>query len=742
MDNFALDYDVACLFSSRGVNDNNADQFFFFDEENFFDPFLMKNMNEAVDYIKNIMVSDKKILIYGDYDADGLTSSSILKLFFNNNGIDCDVLIPTRDEGYGLHIDNVMEMFQNKHYDLILTVDCGISNKDEIDFLKEKLNTAVIVTDHHELPPVLPNCICVNPKLGYPFAMLSGSGVAFKLVQALSDLDNATNYADLAMIGTIADMMPLESENRDIVRLGLQNFHHKGLIKIAEKCNCTKPYNSFDMALRVAPKINAAGRVGSPLTAYNILLMQQKADEKAVEELLSVNEQRKSILEKVTLEAEILLHKSNFMNDKLIFLAGEDWGKGILGIAANRYRETYNLPTVFLTKDGENYVGSARGIDSINLYDIFNSISNCLIRFGGHKSSVGFSVSIENLNLLKQSLINEIAKQPSECFDLVSYYDLDYNDKYLSQEFLDCMDVLQPLLPSDKVVYYANDTCKIASLFGSDKKHIRIVLNNGLELKGFFKYYQYFDALNSGALCEILFSLEYDIYAKRNVGIISQIQIVNSLHFDKLYAQNLISNLTDMTIDNTFIDLNMLKDIVKKDNTLLIFASYIDFENMEKVVDLSQFQVSFFKQDCVYDKSVIISPIDNENFDTYNNVVVFGRYSALVASYNCDCVYFDYINNSPTFFDFEINRDVCISAYKALISPVRYVSLQAIYDSKLSQTISYEQFLVAKRVFEQLNLIKIETPFAITILLSDKLKLEESSLYRYFNTDRKKPNSN
>ena len=257
-------------------------------------PFEMKNMREAAEVVSMVMEQQGSILVCGDYDADGLTASSILYLYFTDNGVDCDVIIPTRSKGYGLHADMVKQAFEKKFYDLVITVDCGISNRDEVAQITDDLGVEVIVTDHHELPQQLPDCICVNPKLGYPFAGLSGAGVAFKLVQALGG--EASRYALLAAIGTIGDIMPMRDENRYIVSLGLQNLNHKSIAKLAELSKCKTPLTANDVAMKIAPKINAAGRVENPDSALSVLLARDKVNSAAVNKLIQLNEQRKQLV--------------------------------------------------------------------------------------------------------------------------------------------------------------------------------------------------------------------------------------------------------------------------------------------------------------------------------------------------------------------------------------------------------------------------------------------------------------
>ena len=254
-------------------------------------------------------------MIYGDYDADGLTASAILKLFFNRNGIQCDVFIPTREDGYGLHFDLVSQRYLEDPFDLLITVDCGISNKDEINEIKNNLDVEIIVTDHHEMPVDLPDCICVNCKSGYPFEYLSGAGVALKLVEALSDRNTALHYCDLATIGTIADMMPLADENRYIVKYGLKNMQHRGLLKLAEVTKCDKNLTASATALKICPKINSAGRVGVPYKALDLLLMGDRATLQVVNELIDCNTLRQNLLEKVIYEANLQLQNIDFSKE-------------------------------------------------------------------------------------------------------------------------------------------------------------------------------------------------------------------------------------------------------------------------------------------------------------------------------------------------------------------------------------------------------------------------------------------
>jgi len=727
---YGIDADLARVFSSRGVTKQNADRYFNFSEKNIYDPSLMKSMTDAAEIVKKTMNDGGKILIYGDYDADGLTSSAILKLFFNNNGAECDVIIPTRDEGYGMHVENVYDAFSKKQYDLIITVDCGISNKEEIDILKMSIPASIIVTDHHEIPKDLPDCVCVNPKLGYPFAYLAGAGVALKLIQAVGGLDQSKNYFDLATVGTVADMMPLIDENRDIVKIGLKHFNHKGLKRLAELSKCEKPYTAYDIALKIAPKINAAGRIGDPSLALAVLLMQDYVDDLAVQELLRANEERRNLVEEVVKEAEKKLSDKEFMSDGLIYLYDDEWKNGVLGIAANRFKESYGIPAVFMTRDGENYVGSARGVDDVNLYELFDSVSDILVKFGGHKASVGFTVKKENVEKLKDELVTALKSiEHNDC--AVSYYDLDFDLKYLVKENYIKLETLQPLLPNDKVVFHVRDYAKIATLFGTDKNHLKITLNCGLELKGFYRFYPYYDALNAGGECEILCNLEYDSYSKRVVGIINNILLKNSLRFEDLYTQNLISRLNKR--QGELIDDKQAKKILKKVGTLAVFSSYEEYEKASAVFDFSAYRQFFFSQNVFVDNAVLISPIDEDSFRRYANVIVFGEYGGFCPTYAYPHSLFQLEPKLPACLNLRLDRAVCASVYKALMDNAKAVDMKSLFMKLRLIDINYSQFIAAVKVFEELNLVKFNTPFSYEIMQSDKTDLTNSDTFKLFN---------
>ena len=719
---------IAEILSARGISQDTFEDFAG-GSLVFHSPFEMANMSDAVETINYVIECGGSILIYGDYDADGLTASSILSLFFTDNGVDNDVVIPTRDEGYGLHAENVFKAFENKFYDLVITVDCGISNADEVDRITSELGVEVIVTDHHELPQVLPNCICVNPKISYPFPYLAGAGVAWKLVEALSNRETALQYADLACIGTIGDIMPMQDENRSIVKVGLANFHHKSLLKLAELSNCAKTLTASDVAMRIAPKINAAGRVGEPSAALSVLLCRDSVDLQKTNRLLELNEQRRQLLDAIIAESDKMCDDKQIARERMVFLYSDSWQHGLLGIVAARYKEKYKVPSVVMTLDGDNYVGSARGIESLNLFDVFSQCAQCLDKFGGHKASVGFSVARDRIDEFRQTLAGVLASLDNDLFEKYFYYDVDLGKDCSASEVIEITQKLQPLLPQDKIVCRVTDTVKFANTFGRDSAHLSATLASGLELKGFFKYNSYAPIIRNGANVDLLCSLEIDSFTNNVCGIIEDITLCNSVCYDEFYRLNLLKNFS--TEQTVLVDESKVAEMLASDSVAVVFDDYETYLAYCEKYDFSDYFVDVFFDNSVARKTVVVSPMENYNFDRFDAVVYFTNPNMTrKLSGNTTCVQVNPAKED--LYKLDLTRDVCAKAYSALKNKTKFDSLKAVYDKYLVSTLSYAQYVVALRVFEELKLIRIADNYTVEFYTSEKKDLTQSAIFRTF----------
>ena len=718
---------VAQALSARGINEKTFDDFA--GQLTFHSPFEMTNMRDAVDTINEVIESGGSVLIYGDYDADGLTAASILSLYFTDNGVDNDVIIPTRDEGYGLHAENVFRAFENNFYDLLITVDCGISNACEVEKIVNELGVEVIVTDHHELPEVLPDCICVNPKLGYPFPYLAGAGVAWKLIEALAGREVAAKYSDLACIGTIGDIMPMQDENRSIVKLGLANWNHKSLLKLAELSNCSSVPNANDISMRIVPKINAAGRVGSPQVALSVLLCRDKVDVAQINKLLDLNEQRKQILDEIIAQSDEMCDVKTITCERMVFLYSDSWQHGLLGIVASRYKEKYKLPAIVMTLDGDEYVGSARGIETLDLFEIFTQCKSYLVKYGGHKASVGFSVAKDRLEDFRKALTKTLGALDASLFEKVFYYDVDLGKDCDATEVMDITQKLQPLLPQDKIICRVTDNVKFANSFGKEDAHLSVTLSSGLEVKGFFKYGVYAPYIRNGANVDLLCSLEIDNYSKKICGIIEDFTLCNSVCFDEFYRLNLLQNFTSDAIQ--FDDTTNVGQVLARESVAVVFDDYETYLAYCDKYDLSGFYVDIFFDNSVANKTVVISPMENYSFDKYSNIVSFAH-KGIARKLPNHTKYIEVTPANSDLYTLELTRDICLKVYQALKHKDKFDSVKGAYDKYLTGKLSYAQYVVAVRVFEELRLIKIIDKYSVEFETSVKQDLTNSYVFRAF----------
>ncbi len=413
---------------ARGfTNAHEVQQYLKLDENSLFDPFLLRDMQKAVDTITNAIKEKKKFIIFGDYDVDGVTSTTILTDYLKSQGADCNFYIPDRiSEGYGLNSEAILSI-KNQGYDIIITVDSGITAVEEVSYAKS-LGLDVIITDHHECKDQVPEGdAIVNPKqpnCDYPFKELSGVAVAFKLICALAGEDNLSEvinkYIALVAIGTIADVMPLRGENRTIVMLGLkalENPINLGIRTLMQEAGILdKKITASSVSFTLAPRINAAGRVGSATDAVEMLLTDDIKTASLIASDLCRQNKERQLTENEILEQAIKILEKEYIadRDKIIVLWGENWHHGVIGIVSSRLSDKYACPVVLISLEGDKGKGSGRSIKGFNLFSALEYSNEYIEKFGGHELAAGLTVSRENLPKLRESLLkyaNEFVNQ-------------------------------------------------------------------------------------------------------------------------------------------------------------------------------------------------------------------------------------------------------------------------------------------------------------------------------------------
>ncbi|MDG0871689.1 single-stranded-DNA-specific exonuclease RecJ [Paenibacillus thiaminolyticus] len=484
---------VARMLAVRGIADaEQAHRFLHADIDEMHDPYLLAGMEDAVARIRTALANRERIRIYGDYDADGVSSTSLMIYLMRHLEADFDYYIPHRaNEGYGLN-KAALEDAKACGITLVVTVDTGISAVEEVAYARE-LGIDIVVTDHHEPPEQLPDaCALVNPKLSYcpyPFKGLAGVGVAFKLAHALLGRI-PEEWLELAAIGTVADLMPLLDENRILVRAALQRMkrsRYAGIRALLQVCSIDpKEVTSTHIAFSMAPRINASGRLDHADIAVQLLTAEDDAAAEAFAwELDRLNKERQKIVDGIVKEAEALLVEK--MEDTgepphVIVLAAEGWNVGVIGIVASKILEKYYRPTFVLGIDGETGLckGSARSIPGFDLYEAMQSCGELFEHYGGHQAAAGMTIQADKLEELEQRL-QEVAEGilTEEHFVPCVEVDAECGLNEIPLEVIDQLEQLAPFgmgNPSPRVVI-RNARVREIRTMGKEGQHLKLMLS-------------------------------------------------------------------------------------------------------------------------------------------------------------------------------------------------------------------------------------------------------------------------
>lgn len=467
----------------------------------FYDPFLLPDMEIAVSRIIEAINKKEKIIIYGDYDVDGITSISVLKKFLEDRSLNVAEHIPNRlDEGYGLNKKAIDEIYKNG-YKLMITVDCGISGLEEVEYANS-LGIETIITDHHEPLEKLPNAIAViDPKIKtskYPFNQLAGVGVVFKLIQAIGiklDLDEKEylKFLDLVCIGTISDIVPLVDENRVIAKLGLKLVEvtkNIGLRTLLDSIGYKK-INSMSVSFGIAPRINACGRMGHADEALKLFLTDNKQEAiQLTEKLNNYNINRQEIEKTIFEEALNKINSEDITKQNVIVLAGDNWHHGVIGIVASKITDMYFKPSILICFEHEEGKGSGRSIPGFDLHKALCETSQYLEKYGGHEMAVGLSLSRSNFDKFKKAF-QEYA-DTSNINEIVPIINIDklITDKELNLESVKELEKLEPFGEANKCPLIAYKNLKIDSIrVLTEGKHMKLTLktenNNIITAMGF-----------------------------------------------------------------------------------------------------------------------------------------------------------------------------------------------------------------------------------------------------------------
>lgn len=420
---YGVPFFLAMLMNIRGLDDAAHLREFLGEGEPLSDPFLLKDMDKAAARITRAVDNMEKIAVYGDYDADGVTSTAMLYSYLETRGADVIFYIPQREgEGYGMNMGAV-EYLKEQGVSLIVTVDNGISSVQEVTRANE-LGIDVVVTDHHRPQEILPDAVAVvdayRPDDTSPYKHFSGVGIAFKLLMALEDgagdvEDLLEAYSDLAAIGTIGDIVPLTGENRTLIRAGLERLSQSdrpGVQALLENAGIAgKTLTSTNVAFTLVPRINATGRMGAPERAVRLLISGYEEEAEVLsEEICADNEERRRVEAEIAEAAFAAIEAKGYMKDRVVVVDGENWHHGVIGIVASRVTERCGKPCMIISRGETEAKGSGRSIEGFSLFEAICACGDLLIKFGGHPMAAGITLKPENIEAFRKR-INQYAAE-------------------------------------------------------------------------------------------------------------------------------------------------------------------------------------------------------------------------------------------------------------------------------------------------------------------------------------------
>ncbi len=467
------------------------------------DPWSMADMDLAVDRLLTALKRGEHVAVFGDYDADGVTSSALLHLFLKELGVETTVYIPHREkEGYGLNEQAIRDL-SGSGCTLLVTVDCGISNRAEID-LARSLNMDVIVTDHHHPPESLPGAVAVlNPKrsgCAFPFKELAGVGVAFNLVRALrsrlyhaghwadGDVPNLKAYLDLVALGTIADIVPLFEDNRILTRVGLEVMNKGercGLDALKKTCGISGRIGSTDVAFRLAPRINAAGRMDHAMKAFRLLVTKDEREAlDLARELHALNQERQNEEAKILRQA---IRMTRDLGDQPAYvLASPDWQKGVVGIVASRLVDQTARPVLLLCVEGDLAQGSGRSPEGHDLYELLCACSGHLSGFGGHRAAAGLKLPVSSLDDFTRAFQEEV-RRCSEGAEFIQKIHVDCRidlEDIRDPAFVDMLELLEPFGEAYQEPVFNLNGFSVAASRIVGKNHLKLTLTSPSDSTG------------------------------------------------------------------------------------------------------------------------------------------------------------------------------------------------------------------------------------------------------------------
>ncbi len=718
------------------------------------DPFLIAGMKQLCQRVSVAKEVGDRVLIFGDYDVDGISATAIMLKTLKKLGIDADFYLPNRYvDGYGLTCDTIDKVEKLFSPDLIITVDCGISCAKEVEYAKSK-GIEIVVTDHHEIPEILPDTLVLNAKIEgqeYPFRELCGTGLAYKISEALLGQKKAEEFLPIAAIATIADIVSLTGENRNIVKRGLKSFDKlpfglKMLFK-ENKVSLSNP-NSTDIAFKIAPKINSSGRMGD---AKDSLVLYMSEDPVTVNKYLAKikqhNIKRQELSAKVLADCEKAISKMDLSKTRVICLASKKWDQGILGIACARLVEEFNRP-VFLFSQVDNVLhGSGRSINDINIHELLSSLQDILETFGGHTMAAGLTLKREKYEEFCNR-VNSFAfeKVSDKVFIPIKYYDLEIKNEDLSDRFLKELELLEPFgcdnarprfkISAENVEVlprkYSPQHCDVKL---GDLQLVYFNFTKNYNALKFARYktfiFEFQGSGKNGVVCDF----DMGTFIAPDAHLFTYPFQYQQLQYSanggckfSYYPQSELLSYVASTVGTVF-------------GTAFVAYSAYDFVNFSRTFSKDNiFHLGVFDELCTGYNSLLLSPVGINWAKNFSRIVFLSP-----------CLDEDFISrlnevsgaeifvpmerqfDTQRFAALDLSRETFAQVFKALTGRnfLKNFSLMDIFCNKMKGKVSFDTFLAAYLVFKELGVIDVKKDilFEIVQVPNVKKQLTESVLY-------------
>lgn len=741
---------VKTVIASGYDTEEKIDKFLNPSEKDLYDPFLLNDMQKAVDRINEAINNDEHILIYGDYDVDGVCATTILMLSLLKRTENVSYFLPDRkNHGYGLSEKSIEYVMEEYNPDLIITVDCGITNIQPVEYVFD-LGVDIIVTDHHEPKEILPNCLCIDPKLnGYPFPGLSGAGVAFKLANALENKIDSS-YIDIVAISTVADLMPLVDENRYLVKMGLEilNTHRRKCIEILiEACNVKELIDEVTIGYILAPKINALGRLSNPMKAVTLFLTDDENEMKnIIDVLLHENTKRQKLTSDFLGITEKIIKDEKLLDKKCILVHSDKFVSGISGLVASNLTNMYNRPSIVFTENGEFLVGSARSVEGINMFELLTEIKdNLIVKFGGHAGAAGVTIYKDDFDEFVSRVDKYIDENvDTDVFEEKIKYDIDVTNKNIDMEYVKAFNTLAPFgLQNEKPVFIER-VQEVHPVILKGNAHMKFKVDNidfiyfngapNLDLfeeksEKIIAFDLYINSFNgtetvSGKVNTLLTNLEKDY--EKDYRAFKQLEFTNKGEISPLKETEWMDKLDNSLVKpfSTLILVNnkdeyiyftekLLPKLKNKENIFSIKYKYIPRNNLNSLVIFPEVSVDFNNFTDIF---FVGCPYANGFINYVKNVNI----------HVLDKKFFSDIKK------IDLSRDVFGKYYLLLKKNVKLLSggIMDIYETlSRVENIDLNQLVICYMVFSNLGLIIRNLNDTYTIPDHIKVELNNSNIY-------------